>query len=150
MTVKKGTFLTSLPQCESGCNLTPRSLRHGMTGIPGNHQLWIYVATAGENPRNSRPEWLVGWLVVNHAPNPVRSKAREISPFSKGPPTVPCMWGAETPTQTPSRETNPGRRHRSPNACLCANRSPRPVWSQRTRSKSGNLVQCSVFTKASI
>ena len=37
---------------------------------------------------------------------------------------LPHIWGTEMPTQTPSRESNPGCWHRSPNACLCANCSP--------------------------
>ena len=68
---------------------------------------------------------IVGWLWITHH---IQSRPRH---GNSHPVLRDCqphhMWGTETPTQMPSRESGvqkPGRRCRSPNACLCANPSP--------------------------
>ena len=62
---------------------------------------------------------LVGcWITHHNQSGPRRGNSHPV-PRDRQPYH---MWGTETPTQTPSRESNPGRRRRSPNACLCAPR----------------------------
>ena len=64
---------------------------------------------------------------MGYAPYPVRTQDQGAGTLTlpQGTANLPHTWGTETPTQMPSRESNPGRRRRSPNACHCSNRSPK-------------------------